>query len=374
VKKTRLYTLTLVGISIVVLMISMAFTQYLYNAAKEKLWNTKLASGEREAREIAHLLEQQLNSGLTRQQVISNLQKSIENTDVKSDFICMYNRQGIELCHPDPALVGQKIREENSTLSALKDKKSSPFSAVLQAGVQSNGVRTFSSNPQKSSEIVTVYPVIQTDWMVASHANLTVLQEQLSDLHLQFLLGLVLSTIAISICCYLLIRLIYRKYEADIDYERKELNDKVVGLQVLNLQLNTQQEKIPSLPPATMAATSPTDPEIAKKRIITYHKDELIKLDTHEIAYVFLDNGLTWFYTFEDRQYNSSNSLDEIMKWLDNANFYRANRQFIINIRSMQSILLYGKNQLKLIMKPAIDTEVIISKNKVAEFKQWLDQ
>jgi hypothetical protein len=374
VKKTRLYTLTLVGISIVVLMISMAFTQYLYNAAKEKLWNTKLASGEREAREIAHLLEQQLNSGLTRQQVISNLQKSIENTDIKSDFICMYNRQGIELCHPDPALVGQKIQEENSTISTLKDKKNSPFSAVLQAGVQSNGVRTFSSNPQKSSEIVTVYPVIQTDWMVASHANLTVLQEQLSDLHLQFLLGLVLSTIAISICCYLLIRLIYRKYEADIDYERKELNDKVVGLQVLNLQLNTQQEKIPFLSPAAMAATSPTDPEIAKKRIITYHKDELIKLDTHEIAYVFLDNGLTWFYTFEDRQYNSSNSLDEIMKWLDNANFYRANRQFIINIRSIQSILLYGKNQLKLIMKPAIDTEVIISKNKVAEFKQWLDQ
>jgi hypothetical protein len=374
VKKTRLYTLTLVGISIVVLMISMAFTQYLYNAAKEKLWSTKLASGEREAREIAHLLEQQLNSGLTRQQVISNLQQSIENTDVKSDFICMYNRQGIELCHPDPALVGQKIQEENSTLSTLKDKKSSPFSAVLQAGVQSNGLRTFSSNPQKSSEIVTVYPVIQTDWMVASHANLTVLQEQLSDLHLQFLLGLLLSTIAISICCYLLIRLIYRKYEADIDYERKELNDKVVGLQVLNLQLNTQQEKIPSLPPAAIAATSPTDPEIAKKRIITYHKDELIKLDTHEIAYVFLDNGLTWFYTFEDRQYNSSNSLDEIMKWLDNANFYRANRQFIINIRSIQSILLYGKNQLKLIMKPAIDTEVIISKNKVAEFKQWLDQ
>ncbi|CAL1519083.1 hypothetical protein MMC2321_02828 [Chitinophaga sp. MM2321] len=355
-------------------MISLASTQYLYNAAREKLWSTKLASGEREAREIAHLLEQQLNSGLTQQQVINNLQRSIENTDVKSDFICMYNQKGIELCHPNPALIGQIIGEENSAIKELKTGESSSFIAVLQAGVKRNGLRTFSGNSQKSSEIVTVYPVPQTDWMVASHANLTVLQEQLSDLHLQFLVGLLLSAIAISLCCYMLIRLIYRKYEADIDHEIKELNDKVVGLQALNLQLNTQQEKLQQLPHPLMAPAAASDTEIVKKRVITYHKDELIKLDTHDIAYVFLDNGLPYFYTFENRPFNSNNSLDEIMKWLDNTNFYRANRQFIINIRAIQSILLYGKNQLKLIMKPAPDMDVIISKNKVAEFKQWLDQ
>lgn len=370
-KKTRLYTLTLLGISIVVLIISLAFTQYLYNATKEKLWNTKLASGEREAREIAHLLEQQLNSGLTQQQVIRNLQRSIENTDIKSDFICMYNQKGIELCHPNPALIGQVIGKENSALTALKTGETAPFSAVLQAGVKRNGLRTFAGDSKKSSEIVTVYPVLQTDWMVASHANLTVLQEQLSDLHLQFLVGLLLSTVAISLCCYMLIRLIYRKYEADIDQEIKDLNDKVVGLQVLNLQLNTQQEKLWQ---PVMAATPPVDTEIAKKRVITYHKDELIKLDTHDIAYVLLDNGITGFCTFDNRSFNSNSSLDEIMKGLDSTNFYRANRQFIINIRAIQSILLYGKNQLKLVMKPAPDMDVIISKNKVAEFKQWLDQ
>lgn len=371
-KKTRLYTLTLTGISIVVLIISLASTQYLYNAAKEKLWHTKLESGEREAREIAHLLEQQLKSGLTQAQVIHNLQRSIENTDVKSDFICMYDRKGIELCHPNPALVGQKIQEDNSALTTLKDKKGIPFSAVLEAGEKRNGLRSFSNDPNRSSEIVTVYPVMQTDWMVASHANLTVLQEQLAGLHLQFLVGLLLSTIVISLSCYLLIRLIYRKYDADIDLERKELNNQVAGLQVLNLQLNMQQEKLQHFQHS--AVTTAADTDIIKKRIITYHKDELIKLDTHEIAYVFLENGLTYFYTFDNRQFNSSNSLDEIMKWLDNANFYRANRQFIINIRAIQSILLYGKNQLKLIMQPAVDMDVIISKNKVADFKQWLDQ
>ncbi|MEP6932250.1 MAG: LytTR family DNA-binding domain-containing protein, partial [Flavobacterium sp.] len=137
-----------------------------------------------------------------------------------------------------------------------------------------------------------------------------------------------------------------------------------------NKQLNKYQEKLQDLPEVPTAV--PGEP--AKKRIITYHKDELVKLETHEIAYIFLDNGITHIYTFEERQYTSNNSLDEIMKGLDSSIFYRANRQFIINIEVIQTILLYGKNQLKLKLKTAINTDIIISKNKVSEFKQWLDQ
>src|SRR4051812_43940859 len=113
-KKARLYTLTLTGISIVVLIISLISSSYLYLSAKEKLCNSKLESGEREVREISRLLEQQLRSGLSKDKVIHNLQVSIENTDIKSDFICMYNQKGIELCHPNPALIGLKIQEDNS--------------------------------------------------------------------------------------------------------------------------------------------------------------------------------------------------------------------------------------------------------------------
>jgi hypothetical protein len=369
-KKTRLYTLTLVGISFIVLLISLVSSGYLYSLSKEKLWNVKLESGEREAREISHLLEQQLRSGLSKTQVIHNLQLSIENTDIKSDFICMYNRNGIELCHPNPALIGQRIQEDNSELKALKNKKTKALSAVLQEGEKANGMRTFPDNKKKPSEILNIYPVSGTDWMVASHTNLAVLQEQLSGLYLQFILNLLLSTLTISICCYAIVRIIYRKHEAEIEVEKTKLNSRVNELQALNTHLNASQEKLQNLPVNTISK----DCESVKKRILTYHKDELVKLNTDDIAYVFLDNGITCIYIFDNRQFNSSNSLDEIMKWLDPACFYRANRQFIINIRAITTILLYGKNQLKLIIKPEVNMDVIISKNKAAEFKQWLDQ
>ncbi|QSB29138.1 LytTR family DNA-binding domain-containing protein [Flavobacterium sp. CLA17] len=373
-KKARLYILTLAGISIVVLIVSLISSAYLYSSAKEKLWNSKLESGEREAREISRLLEQQLHSGLSKDQVIHNLQLSIENTDIKSDFICMYNQEGIELCHPNPAFIGQKIQEGNSQVRAITDKKIKTLSAVLEQGEKTAGMRTFPNNPKRNSEIVNINPVAGTNWMVASHANLAVLEEQLSDLYLQFVLSMLLSTLFISGCCYTIIRLIYRKYETASDLEKKDLNDKVNELQVLNLQLNSNQQKLQNLPDSALLNDASKESEIAKKRILTYHKDELIKLDTNDIAYILLDTGITCIYTFDNRQFNSNNSLDEIMKGLDSTTFYRANRQFIVNIRAINSILLYGKNQLKLIIKPELKMDVIISKNKVSEFKNWLDQ
>lgn len=372
--KTRLYTRILIAISSIVLLISLASSIYLYYAAREELWNSKITSGERETREIAALLEQQLKSGLTKEKVIENLQRSIENTDFKSDFICMYNQKGIELCHPNPALIGIVIQDDNSEIKVTSNKTNAPFNSVLKGGKKSSGLRTFPNNKNRSSEIVNVYPVAQTDWMVASHANLKVLQEQLYSLYLQFFVTLLISTLLITFSCYVIIRLIYKKYDTDIELEIKNLNSQVSELQILNEHLNKSQERIQHTTDYTNTEDNNLSIESSKKRIITYHKDELIKLDIKEIAYIFLENGITYICTFKERQYTSSNSLDEIMKWLDNSTFYRANRQFIINIEVIQAILLYGKNQLQLKLKTAVATEIIISKNKVAEFKQWLDQ
>jgi hypothetical protein len=63
---------------------------YFYTQAKETLNEQKIQSGQREIRELGMLLEQQRS--VCRRRVIANLQQSILNTDVQSEFVCMYNR------------------------------------------------------------------------------------------------------------------------------------------------------------------------------------------------------------------------------------------------------------------------------------------
>ena len=58
---------------------------------------------------------------------------------------------------------------------------------------------------------------------------------------------------------------------------------------------------------------------------------------------------------------------------LNSTLFFRANRQFIISIAAIDKIIKYGNSQLKILLQSKTSDEIIISKNKAAEFKQWLN-
>lgn len=369
-KKINLYTLTFLAVSIIILLISFLSFRYLYSSSKENIFNSKIEAGKRESREIGKLLELQLKQGLSKDAVIQNLQTSIVNTDTQSGFICMYNQNGIELCHPNPAFIGQKIEKNNSGFT-FDNKNQTDFIDLLNSGKINSGIRSFPNSMNRSSEIVSVYPVEGSDWMVASHANISIIEQQISDLYFQFLIVFIIATIIILATSFILIRLIYRKYEAQTNEQISSLNTEINNLTALNTQLHTLQQKYhetPSFIPESQITES------FRKRITTYHKDELISIETIDIAYFFLENNSVFLITFKGHQYSINSSLDELIKLLDPQMFYRANRQFIINIKAIESILIYGKNQLRLIVQPISDETILISKNKVADFKKWIEQ
>ena len=68
-----------------------------------------------------------------------------------------------------------------------------------------------------------------------------------------------------------------------------------------------------------------------------------------------------------------NSSLDDMYSALDSNFFYRANRQFIIAISAIEKIIRYGNNNLKILVRPKCEVEIIIGKNKAAEFKQGLN-
>lgn len=372
-KKTRLHLFTFISVSLVVLLVGLGALGYFYRSAKEALWTSKMEAGKRETRELGRLLEQQLAGGIPAQKVINNLQESILNTDAQSEFICMYNTLGIELCHPNPALIGQKIDAANSQFADSAQRV--PFSDVLRSGKASAGIRIFPKDIQRSSEIVSIYPVKGSDWVVAAHANIAVQQAQLENLYHRFILGLLIMVLLIAGSCFLLIRLIYRKYEGIMEGEIDRLSDRVNSLTALNHQLKLSQEKQKRLDATTVALPNDTTPpENSRKRLVTYHKDEMVMVEAEDIAFFSLSENIVSMHTFNEQQYTINSSLDELMKQLDKEVFYRANRQFIINVNAIHTILVYGRNQLRLSTQPQSPENIIISKNKVTDFRKWLDR
>ena len=340
--------------------------RYLYNISKKNLIESKLESGKRESREIGKLLELQLTDGISNEKVIQNLQNSISNTDTQSEFICMYNTDGIELCHPNPSLIGQKIEVGNSKFIS-ENKAIKNINEILNSGKLNSGIRKFPNGFNRSSEIVSVYPIKGTNWMLASHTNIAVLSQEISNLYFQFLLTFLLSSLLLLLVSFFIIKFIYKKYEKLNEEHINQLNNDIIGLTALNQQLKLQQEK-------SISITDENTKNEIQKRINIYHKDELIPIETSDIAYFSIKENNVFLITFKNQNYSTNTSLDEFMKILDLNIFYRANRQYIININAINTILIYGNNQLKLLTNPIISEGIIISKNKVAEFKKWLEQ
>lgn len=88
----------------------------------------------------------------------------------------------------------------------------------------------------------------------------------------------------------------------------------------------------------------------------------------------FVEEHATFLKTRENKTYSIDYSLDQIQKRLDPDNFFRINRNYIINIHAIREIVVYSSNRLKIKVDNCRGEDLIVSRDKVADFKQWLDR
>jgi DNA-binding LytR/AlgR family response regulator len=210
------------------------------------------------------------------------------------------------------------------------------------------------------SEIIYTSTVNASDLIVAAHANLNKIIVQIVKLRRRFYTILILMGVSIIIMSFFAVRMIGSYYERQL-----ELN-----LSKLNADLVTYQQKITKTKAENPKKETLSDPN--KKRLLTHIRNELVPINMSEIAYIHTENTITYVLSFNGNRSTTNLSLDDLMSTLDTSLFFRANRQFIISITSIHKIIKYGNSQLKILVRDA-DVEIIISKNKAAEFKQWLN-
>ncbi|MEM7381442.1 MAG: LytTR family DNA-binding domain-containing protein, partial [Bacteroidota bacterium] len=58
---------------------------------------------------------------------------------------------------------------------------------------------------------------------------------------------------------------------------------------------------------------------------------------------------------------------------LDPRQFFRVNRGVIVNINAISDVVVYSNRRLKLTLTSKLDKEVIVSREKVSQFKQWFE-
>ncbi|SEW42952.1 LytR/AlgR family response regulator transcription factor [Chitinophaga arvensicola] len=108
-------------------------------------------------------------------------------------------------------------------------------------------------------------------------------------------------------------------------------------------------------------------------RFIGRINNQLIYVKAKDIAWLQFARGATWATTITNQRVPLDYSLDQIEQLLDRHQFFRINRQFIIQIDAIKKITTYYNSRLILQLAPDVDTDVIISRERVSEFKNWLE-
>jgi len=112
-----------------------------------------------------------------------------------------------------------------------------------------------------------------------------------------------------------------------------------------------------------------------KKRFLIQIADKIRKVEISEIACFYAMEKGCYISTFQGNNYPVDYSLDKLETMLDPELFFRINRKFIVNMNAITNMVAYSRSRIKLELKPKPGTsdETIVSIDRSAEFRKWLN-
>lgn len=110
-----------------------------------------------------------------------------------------------------------------------------------------------------------------------------------------------------------------------------------------------------------------------KERFMVTTGKRIKSLNTENIAFFFAQGKHTFITDKEGNEYLIDKTLTGLANSLNPKDFFHINRQYIVAISCIKEMHLYSKGRLKLTTQPNSPTEAIVSGEKAAKFKLWLE-
>lgn len=107
--------------------------------------------------------------------------------------------------------------------------------------------------------------------------------------------------------------------------------------------------------------------------LIPYHADEYLIIPVCDVSHITIRDGVVRLCTHSGKHYTLNMTLEEVEGQLDPQRFMRVNRQFIVNAAAVQKLSTYFLGKMRIHMTAAPNEEIIVSKDKVAIVKRWLN-
>ncbi len=109
-----------------------------------------------------------------------------------------------------------------------------------------------------------------------------------------------------------------------------------------------------------------------KKRFTVKVGQHLKMIPIDEIECFYSENKGTYLHTIDGRNYLMDTTLESLEEELSPKEFFRVNRTYFINIKAIKDIIAYSNSRLKIHLNSYKDAEIIVARERVKEFKDWI--
>ncbi len=110
-----------------------------------------------------------------------------------------------------------------------------------------------------------------------------------------------------------------------------------------------------------------------KKSFLVFKENKYVTLATDQIAYIYIKHDTTTIVTFQQQTYTLPQSIDQVQNQLSAKQFYRLNRQYLVNFSAIKEVEhYYGRKLLVKLVVPNPD-DLLLGKEKTTAFLQWLE-
>lgn len=136
---------------------------------------------------------------------------------------------------------------------------------------------------------------------------------------------------------------------------------------ILSLNDTAEQHAVPTRTFGTATQYQP--------RFLVKTREKLLSIRTDEIAIFFAEGRLNFLKTKDNRKYILHHSIETLTQTLlDPDRFFRVNRATIVAFDDIREMYSYFGGRVKLVLNTPFEKEIIVSRDKVSEFKRWLGE
>lgn len=133
------------------------------------------------------------------------------------------------------------------------------------------------------------------------------------------------------------------------------------------------------------AARNPIQPQLIKQvmelirnpyksRFVVKIADHIKTVDVCDISFFYSCEKSSFLRSISGRDYAIEYSLDQLENELDPQKFFRVSRKHFVAMQHITDIIAYSGNRLKVLVTGGSSEEILVSREKVTEFKNWLNK